>query len=80
MRGSTSEIKIGGNVAEVCEIQIMYDNPGNLEFSVELPLEDNKFASLEENNPKIWDLHDKVKEGEYKQFYFVKIMYFLDPL
>ena len=41
-------------------------------YSVELPLEDDKFASLQENDPKIWDLHDKVKEGEYKQFYFVK--------
>ena len=42
-----------------------------MELSVELPLEDDKFASLQENDPKIWDLHDKVKEGEYKQFYFV---------
>ena len=33
--------------------------------------EDDKFASLQENDPKIQDLCDKVKEGEYKQFYFV---------
>ena len=72
VRGSTSEVKLGGDVAEVCEIQITYDNPENLEFSVKLPLEDNKFASLQGNNPKIQDLHDKVKEGEYNQFYFVK--------
>ena len=69
--GSTSHIKVGGDAAEVCEIQITYDNPENLELSVELPLEDDKFASLQENDPKILDLHDKVKEGEYKQFYFV---------
>ena len=49
-----------------------YDNPKNSEFSVELPLEDNKFASLQGNDPKIRDLHDKVKEEEYIQFYFVK--------
>ena len=71
-RGSTSQVKIGGDVAKVCEIQIMYDNPKNSELSVKLPLEDEKFASLQGNDPKIQDLHDKVKEGEYKQFYFVK--------
>ena len=38
---------------------------------VELPLEDDKFASLQENDLKIWDLHDKVKEGSYNEFYFV---------
>ena len=70
-RGTTSHIKLGGDMAEVCEIQITYDNPKNSELSVELPLEDDKFASLQENDLKIRDLHDKVKEGEYKQFYFV---------
>ena len=58
-------------MADVCEIQITYDNPKNLELSVELPLDDEKFTSLQENNPKIRDLHDKVKEGAYNQFYFV---------
>ena len=72
VRGSTSEVKISGDMAEVCEIQITYDNPENLEFSVQLPLEDDKFASLQGNEPKIQDLHEKVKEGEYEQFYFVK--------
>ena len=55
-----------------CEIQITCDNPKNLELSVELPLEDDKFASLQENDPKIWDLHDKVKECAYSEFYFVE--------
>ena len=72
VRGSTSEVKIGGEMAEVCEIQITYDNSENSEFSVELALEDDKFASLQGNDLKIRDLHDKVKEGEYDQFYFVK--------
>ena len=71
VRGSTSHIKVGGDVADVCEIQITYNNPKNLELSVELPLEDDKFTSLQENDLKIWDLRNKVKEGEYKQFYFV---------
>ena len=60
-RGFTSQVKIGGD-----------DNPENSELSVKLPLEDEKFASFQGNDLKIWDLHDKVKEGEYKQFYFVK--------
>ena len=46
--------------------------PKNSEFSVELPLEDDKFASLQGNDPKIRDLRNKVKEGEYNQFYFIK--------
>ena len=70
--GSASHIKVGGDVADLCEIQITYDNLKNSKLSVELPLEDDKFASLQENDPKIQDLCDKVKEGEYKQFYFVK--------
>ena len=51
-RGSVSHAKIGGDTAEVCEIQITYDNPKNLELSVELPLEDDKFASLQEKRPR----------------------------
>ena len=56
VRGSTNHIKVGGDTAEVCEIQIMYDNPENSELSVELPLDDEKFTSLQENDPKIQDL------------------------
>ena len=71
-RGLVCHEKVGGNEAEVCEIQITYDNPKNSELSVELPLEDDKFASLQENDPKMWDFHDKVKEGAYSEFYFVE--------
>ena len=66
VKGSVSHEKVGGNEAEVCEIQITYG------ISVELPLEDDKFTSLQENDPKIWDLHDKVREGAYSEFYFIK--------
>ena len=71
-RGSRNEVKLGGEGAKVCEIQITYDNPKNSEFLVKLPLEDDKFATLQGNDPKIRDLRDKVKEGKYNQFYFVK--------
>ena len=53
VRGSVNEVSISGETAEVCEIQITYDNPENSEFSVELPLEDSTFASLQGNDPKI---------------------------
>ena len=56
-RGLVSHEKVGGNEAEVCEIQITYDNPKNSELLVELSLEDDKFASLQENDLKIRDLH-----------------------
>ena len=71
-RGSVNHVQVSGDEAEVCEIQITHNNPKNSELSVELSLEDDKFASLQENDPKIQDFHDKVKEGEYNQFYFVK--------
>ena len=58
-RGSVSHEKVGGNKAEVCEIQITYDNPENSELLVEFPLEDDKFITLQENDPKIWELCEK---------------------
>ena len=44
VRGSANFVKLSDDEAEVCEIQITYDNPKNLELSVELPLGDDKFA------------------------------------
>ena len=35
VRGSINHVQLGGDEAEVCEIQITYDNPENLELSVE---------------------------------------------
>ena len=66
-------------MAEVCEIQITYDNPENSEFSVELPLEDSTFASLQ-GWPETRDLCLKVEEGEYNQFYFVRNNVLFSPL
>ena len=54
------------------KFKITYDNPENSEFSVKLPLEDDTFTSLQGNDPKIRDLHRKVEEGKYSQFYFVR--------
>ena len=49
----------------------MYDNSKNSELLVKLPLDDEKFASLQENDLNIWELCGKIKEGAYNQFYFV---------
>ena len=72
MRGSVCHNKVSGDETEVCEIQITYDNPKNSELLVELPLKDDKFISLQENDPKIWELCDKVKGGMDSDFYLVK--------
>ena len=54
--------------------------PKKLELSVELPLDDEKFISLQEHNPKIWDRCDKIKGGMYKEFMLSITMFYSDPL
>ena len=72
MRGSIHHKVISGKEFNICEIQIIYDNPKNSELSVELPLDDDKFVSLQEQDLKIWELHNKVEKGVYNEFYTVK--------
>ena len=72
MRGSVHHKKVSSEEFDICEIQITYDNSKNLELSVKLPLDDEKFISLQKQDPKIRDLHDKVKDGMYKEFYIVR--------
>ena len=43
-RGYTHHQRIGGEDYDICEIQITYDNEENSEFSVGLPLDDDKFV------------------------------------
>ena len=52
-RGYTHHQRIGGEDYDVCEIQITYNNEEISEFSVELPLDDEKLVSLHEQDPKI---------------------------
>ena len=56
VRGSTHHQVISGEEFNMCEIQITYNNAKNSEYSVELPLDDEKFISLQEQDPKIWEL------------------------
>ena len=55
-RGSTHHQVIGCEDFDVCEKQITYDNAKILKFSIELPLDDEKFISLQEKDLKIWEL------------------------
>ena len=71
VKGYTYHQKVGGENYDVCEIQITYDNDKYSEFSIELPLDDGKFISLQEQELKIWELWDKVKAGMYSEFYIV---------
>ena len=64
----------------MCEIKITYGNPENLEFSIELPLDDEKFISLWDQDLKIWELWDKVKKGMYNEFYLIKNNVYLSML
>ena len=57
---------------DICEINISYDNAENSQFSVKLPLSDTQFSCLQEKDPKIRALHEKVHGGMYKEFYFIE--------
>ena len=48
---------------DICEINISYDNTENSQFSVKLPLSDIQFSCLQEKDPKIRSLHEKVCGG-----------------
>ena len=80
VRGSAVHQKIMGEGFDICEIQITYNNEKNLEFSIELLLEDDKFVALQEHDLKIWELQDKVLEGMYGDFYLVKNNIYLSVL
>ena len=78
VRGSVLHEKVSGDEVEVCEIQIMYDNPGNLKLSVELSLEDDKFISLQQQDPK--NFMTRLKMVCIINYTLSKIMFCLDPL
>ena len=57
---------------EICKINISYDNAENSQFSMKLPLTDTQFSCLQEKDPNIRLLCEKVLNGLYKEFYFVE--------
>ena len=57
---------------DVCEINITYDNSENSPYSVKLPLSNEKFSCLQDKDVKVRQLKQKVIQGQYAQFYFIK--------
>ena len=57
---------------DVCEINITYDNSENSPYSVKLPLSNEKFSCLQDKDLKVRQLKQKVIQGQYAQFYFIK--------
>ena len=56
----------------MCEINITYDNSENSLYSVKLPLSNEKFSCLQDKDLKVRQLKQKVIQGQYAQFYFIK--------
>ena len=54
------------------EINITYDNSENSPYSVKLPLSNEKFSCLQDKDLKVRQLKQKVIQGQYAQFYFIK--------
>ena len=57
---------------DVCEINITYDNSENSPYSVKLPLSNKKCSCLQDKDMKVRQLKQKVTQGQYTQFYFIK--------
>ena len=56
----------------VCEVNITYNNSENSPHSVKLPLSNGKFSCLQDKDLKVRQLKQKVTQGQYAQFYFIK--------
>ena len=57
---------------DICEIDITYDNSENSPYSVKLPLSNEKFSCLQDKDLKVRQLKQRVIQGQYAQFYFIK--------
>ena len=57
---------------DICEINLSYDNAENSQFSVKLPLFNVQFSCLQEKDSKIRELHKKVQDGMYSEYYFIQ--------
>ena len=56
----------------MCEINITYDNSENSPYSVKLSLSNKQFSCLQDKDLKVRQLKQKVIQGQYTQFYFIK--------
>ena len=56
---------------DICKINITYDNSKYSEFSIKLPLSNERFVSLQENDSKVHALKKKDTDRVYSDFYFI---------
>ena len=66
------EILTSSDGVNVCEINITYDNLENSPYSVKPPLSNKKISCLQDRDLKVRQLKQKVVQGQYAQFYFIK--------
>ena len=57
---------------DICEVNITYNNSENSPYSVKLPLSNEKFSCLQNKDLKVRQHKQKVIQGQYAQFYFIK--------
>ena len=69
---SVHEILTSVDGVNVCEINITYDNLENSPYSVKLPLSNKQFSCLQDKDLKVRQLKQRVSQGQYVQFYFIK--------
>ena len=66
------EVITSSGGVDICEINITYNNSENSPYSVRLPLSNKKFSCLQDKDLKVRQLKQKVIQGQYTQFYFIK--------
>ena len=78
------DISVGEKLAtvddvDICEINITYDNPENSEFSVQLPLSNEKFVCLQEKDAKFTNCRRKSRMDYILTFMSSGMTYFTGP-
>ena len=66
------EVITSSGGVDICEVNITYNNSKNSPYSVKLPLSNEKFSCLQDKDLKVRQLKQKVSQGQYAQFYFIK--------
>ena len=66
------EVITSSGGVNICEVNITYNNSENSPYSVKLPLSNEKFSCLQDKDLKVRQLKQKVTQGQYAQFYFIK--------
>ena len=66
------EVITSSGGVNICKVNITYNNSENSPYSVKLPLSNEKFSCLQDKDLTVRQLKQKVIQGQYAQFYFIK--------